>query len=146
MQKRWLAAALGAALVAGTACSSSPTAPSPVVDVGQRFEIGPGDTVAVKDAGLSLRFERVVTDSRCPGDAICITAGEAVLAFTLSRSGSPVPLSLSTASPRQHVAAGWVLILSELTPYPFASRPPIDPKDYRVTLLVDREAVPTPTP
>lgn len=147
MQERWLAAALGAALVAGPACSPNPTAPSAVVEVGQRFEIAPGAAVSVKDAELVVRFERVVNDSRCPGDATCITAGEAVLAFTLSRPGDRAdPLSISTASPRRHVVGGFALVLAELAPYPFASRPPIEPKDYRATLLVEREAVPVPMP
>jgi hypothetical protein len=145
MQERWLAAAAAlAALVAGAACSSSPTAPSPVVEVGQPFELAPGDTVAVKAAGLSLRFERVVTDSRCPGDAICITAGEAELAFTLIATDRGAgPVSLRTSSPGNRlVSGGWVVVLSELSPYPFASRPPIDPQAYRATLFVDRAAQP----
>jgi hypothetical protein len=143
MRGRWLAVAVGVAFVSLTACSSNPMAPS-AVDVGQRFELAPGDTVAVKGADLSLRFERVVTDSRCPGDALCITGGEAELAFTLTRTGRGAgPVSLRTSSPGdRYVSGAWVVVLAELAPYPFASRPPIDPRDYRATLFVDRAAQP----
>ena len=114
MRDRWLAVAVGAALVGWTACSSNPMAPSPV-EVGQRFLLAPGDTVAVKGAELSLRFEQVVTDSRCPGDATCITGGEAELAFTLTRTGRGAgPVSLQTSSPGdRYVSGAWVVVLAD---------------------------------
>jgi hypothetical protein len=119
-----------------------PGDPSPVA-VGERFEMSPGSSVAVSAADLVIVFDRVVTDSRCPADAICITAGDAELAFRLGRDGrTPGPVTLNAESPGNRLTSGeWVLVVVALQPYPLSSRP-ISPGDYRVTLLVDRSAEP----
>ena len=64
-------------LLAVTACSEkSPAAPSPV---SREVVLAPGQTAAVAEAGITLRFEGVSGDSRCPIDAICITGGDALV-------------------------------------------------------------------
>jgi len=84
-----------------------------------------------------------VTDSRCPADAICITAGDAELAFSIGRDGRPPgPVALHAESPGNRLVIGeWVLVVTTLQPFPLSSRP-IDPADYRATLFVDRNAAP----
>ena len=58
-------------LLAVTACSEkSPSAPSPV---SREVVLAPGQTASVTEAGITLRFDGVSGDSRCPADAICIT-------------------------------------------------------------------------
>ena len=50
----------------------------------QPFDLRAGQS-AVVPGGLKVTFDRVVSDSRCPIDAICVWAGEAVIALKLSR-------------------------------------------------------------
>ena len=120
-------------LVAG--CSGSPTQPDRV-QANQPFELGVGQTALVSD-GLRLRFDEVRSDSRCPMDALCVRAGEAVIAVTLS-----VPGEASAARDLQTVPAQaqtsysrFTIALSQLQPYPRSDRQ-IRPTDYVATFIV----------
>ena len=124
-------------LLAATACDeSSPTGPTVSLDA--RFTMAPGETVTVQGRGVTLRFDGVTGDSRCPGDAVCITGGDAIVKVSASGDGAPASLDLHTGdSSRASASYGSVTVsLVELQPYPFSSRPPIVPSDYRATLLV----------
>ena len=117
-------------------CGSSPTVPS--VPTVQEFVLQVGASAAVSGTGLRVRFDRVLSDSRCPADAICITAGEAVVAVAISRDGRPVEdVSLRTDGTGSQVVVGdWALSLTKLDPYPLASRPTA-PGDYKASFRVD---------
>jgi len=130
-------AALVFCLLAATACDeSSPTGPTVSLDA--RFTLAPGDTASIQGRGVKLRFESVTGDSRCPGDAVCITGGDAIVKVTGSGDGGTLSLELHTGdSSRASVTYGSVKVtLVELQPYPFGSLPAIKPGDYRDTLVV----------
>ena len=137
--RRFFAAASASCLL--VSCSSSPTRPS--VEPVSEFVLAPGETASVSGTGLTIGFERVVNDSRCPADAICITAGEAEVALSVRRVGRPAEaLSLRTAESRNRAEIGdWVLSLTRLAPYPFSDHA-IPAGDYRATLRVDPVAQP----
>src|SRR6476620_3691457 len=59
-----------------TACSHTPSTPTPI---NRDVVLGPGQSAVVGEATISLRFDGVKGDSRCPGDAICIQGGDAVV-------------------------------------------------------------------
>lgn len=148
-----------ASLLAG--CNgSSPTAPStptptptPSTPINQTFTFAPGEGTLVR-AGqheLHVTFSGVTNDSRCPGDALCITAGEAVLAFSVTTSvtqeatngatmklsmGSTVQLSTTPSRASQRIDDNYTLTLEGLQPYPFASQKPIEPQLYRATVRI----------
>jgi hypothetical protein len=71
------------------ACTPSNTASTPdadfFVDEGQLFGLRVGDTVGVvtQTAVPLLRFNLVTSDSRCPADVECVTAGFATLVVTV---------------------------------------------------------------
>jgi hypothetical protein len=115
----------------------------PTVEPVREFVLAPGESAVVSRAGLTVRFDRVVNDSRCPADAICVTAGEAEVALTVRRGSRPAEaLSLRTVESRNRAELGdWVLRLTALAPYPFSDRA-IAPGDYRATLRVDPVAQP----
>jgi hypothetical protein len=118
------------------ACASSPTVPS--VEPVREFALAAGDAVLVSGTGLRVRFERVVSDSRCPADVLCIVAGEAVVAVTVTREGRPSEsVSLRTPAAESRAVLGdWTLSLTKVEPHPFSDRT-IAPGDYRATFRVD---------
>lgn len=62
-------------------CAGSPTQPS---RFGQPIELRRG-TSAILPEGLKVAFDDVRSDSRCPMDAICVWAGDATVAVSLSQ-------------------------------------------------------------
>ena len=114
------------------ACSNSPTAPTKPVTI----TLAPGQVQVV--GGLSIRFVGVTRDNRCPGDALCVQAGDATvaLATTLGPQWSAFELQLRSLAARSRVIGDYRVELTELAPYPFLSLPPIKPADYRVSLTV----------
>jgi hypothetical protein len=128
-----------------SACGSStesgaPTSPTsqPTVKIDTTMTLQPGQRLSVDGSNLSLQFTGVSNDSRCPADALCISAGEAVAVFeaTLAARGG-VRLELSTLEARRAVDVGDFRVeLRGLEPYPFGSLPPIRPGDYRATIHV----------
>jgi hypothetical protein len=122
-------------------CSSGPT--SPTVEPVSEFVLAPGESASVSGTGLTVRFEAVVNDSRCPAGVLCITAGDAEIALTVRRAGhSADALALRTADGRNRAEVGeWTLSLTGLAPYPFTNHP-IAPGEYRATLRVDPIAQP----
>jgi hypothetical protein len=117
-------------------CAAHPSQPSR--PLGQPFDVKTGTSVALTD-GLKLTFDRVRTDSRCPLDAICIQAGEAIVVLTLSQSSAAsferelrTTLAFSEAS-----YLSYVIKLVALAPYPRSTQQ-IRPEDYVATLTVER--------
>jgi hypothetical protein len=110
-----------------------------VVPVGRSFELAPGQEALVD--GLSVSFQRVSADSRCPIDVVCVWEGDAAVALLL-RAGSPPGESreLHTSGQMGGPAtsyAGYTVRLENLQPANRASEP-IRPYDYRATLIVER--------
>ncbi len=126
-------------LLVATGCDeNSPTGPT--VPLNERFTLAPGDTAVIADTDTRVQFLRVSGDSRCPGDAICIQGGDALVHVRVYDDGSPSEYELHTGDSSQaSVMHGLLRIaLQELQPYPFGSRPPISAGDYRATLSVTR--------
>lgn len=106
----------------GAACARHPTEPAGV-QLNQPFGLRAWQS-AVVPGGLKVTFDRVVSDSRCPIDAICVWAGEAVLVLKLSR-GADAPVErevrADAASPEiSHLA--YKIKAIELAPYPRSDR------------------------
>ncbi len=123
-------------LLSVTACDFwSPTEPS---RINAEIVLGPGQVRSVNGADLSIRFEQVVGDNRCPGDAICILGGSATVRILVQGPGSAserYDLTTGEMRPAQHRDVRIELV--EVTPYPFASMP-FDPSEYRVKLRITR--------
>jgi hypothetical protein len=128
-------AAIALVLVLLSACAGPSTSPDDT-PLGQPFELRAG-TSAVLDGGLKVTFERVPSDSRCPMDALCIRAGEALVALTISQDGrNAVARELRTdATASETSYAGYSIKLIALAPYPRSDRQ-ILPGDYIATLAV----------
>lgn len=123
-------------LVSVTACDIwSPTEPS---RVDTELTLARGQSKAVNGSGLTVTFEEVIGDNRCPGDAVCILGGSADVRILVQGPGSASQrLALSTGDMRPVQYRDFTIELLEVSPYPFSSIP-FDPSEYKVRLRVRR--------
>ncbi len=99
------------------------------------------DRVAVAGAPLAVRFAGVSEDSRCPGGAMCIRAGDAVAQVDVVAPGDSVRVGLHTnaaAGPTSAPFHDYLVQLVSLEPVPEVGRP-IDPARYVAMLRVSRQ-------
>jgi len=118
-----------------TGCAGHSGAPGRT-PLGQSFELRAGSSAAI-EGGLQITFERVPSDSRCPMDALCIRAGEALVALTVSRDGRNADSRELRAdgAASETTYLGFSIKLIALAPYPRSDRQ-ILPEDYVATLAV----------
>jgi hypothetical protein len=114
-------------------CSSSPVAPSAEVPLGREFSLKPGESAAIESTDLRVTFLNVLSDSRCPADAVCVWAGDAVVALSVGRTGVELR---STSSPEASFGA-YRLRLERVEPFVYSGKA-IEPADYRAVLKVTR--------
>jgi len=120
-------------LAIGCASASGPSE----VPLNEPFEMAPGD--AVEADGLTVRFEAVTQDSRCPIDAVCVWQGDATVVLSLTTAADPAASrELHTGvDPREARFASYSVTLVSVAPAP-RSTVKIAPEDYRATLQVTR--------
>jgi hypothetical protein len=118
------------------ACNDNPMGPT--VPLNQHFELAPAQSVVIEDESVSIRFDGVTGDSRCPADAICVQGGDAIVNITVTNPfGGRTPYELHTGDMRSVQAGDLTIELIALVPYPFSAQP-IRPEDYRTTLRVTK--------
>jgi len=127
--------ALSFCLLALIACDQRITGPTTPLNT--EFTLAPGQSMAVDGASLSVRFNNVTGDSRCPADAFCIQGGSADVGITATANRSSQDYAIRTGDLRPVQHAGLTIALVQLSPYPFSSRT-IAPSEYRATLKVTR--------
>jgi hypothetical protein len=122
-------------LFLAAACDESPV--QPTVPVGGQFVLAPGESVSIEGTMMRIRFEEVASDSRCPLDAICVQAGDAVLVIAVLDEVGSSRYELNTnETRRKSVTHRNVRIEAvELQPYPISSRPTA-PAAYRATFKI----------
>ena len=105
--------------------------------LGSPFSVKVGGSKTVQGEGLTVRFDTVLTDSRCPSDVSCVWAGDAEVQVTLSKPGfAPLTTVLHTTLTPQSVAYnGYTVTLNGLAPYP-VSTSTINPASYVATFTV----------
>lgn len=87
---------------------------------------------------VTVCFDSVLTDSRCPEDVVCIWEGEAIARFTLNfKSGSPVILDLKPNT-LDTLVNGYRFSFVELLPYP-NSEVQNDLKDYEAVIELEKD-------
>jgi hypothetical protein len=125
---------LAIAALSLAACGDGPTWPD--LAGGTPFGLRAGHTAILPD-GLRLRFDRVQADSRCPLDAICVSAGDATIAVSfISRNGNADSRELHTQPGGSQISYGsYTIALTELQPYPRSTQQ-TKPEDYVATFVV----------
>jgi hypothetical protein len=120
-------------LIAVTGCFfGSPTEPGPV---DQTVTLAPGQSASIIGTSVTLKFDGVTGDNRCPADAICVLGGSATVKILASSSSGNRTLTFETGKLEPVAHEGLTLELTQLAPYPFSSTP-IEHDDYRATLRV----------
>jgi hypothetical protein len=134
----WVMAAFSMMCAAGGCGGSPPTAPRNV-SLGEEFELAPAQMASVGETGLTVAFERVSSDSRCPVDVVCVWEGDAAVALKASLPGQELGrLELHTSGqmgPREVRHGDFLITMVALAPQPH-SREPIKPTAYRLRLRV----------
>lgn len=114
-------------------------APDPtVVPATTDMTLRAGEELAVGGSVVKIVFARVLEDSRCPVDVVCVWEGNAVVELGIRMGMGPTfPLQVNSALQPQ--AAEWNgvrVTLLELHPAPRAGVP-IRPEDYSVKIRVE---------
>jgi hypothetical protein len=122
-------------LLAVTACDENVTGPTSRLN--SEFTLAPGESMAIEGASLSVRFNRITGDNRCPADALCVLGGSADVSVTAisERATRDHVLRTGDMQPVQH--DDFTIALLQVSPYPFSAQT-IAPQDYRVTLRITR--------
>ncbi len=108
---------------------------SPVL--GNPVTLKPGERATFQADRLQVRFDRVVSDSRCPKTAQCVWAGEAVIRLSVTlpdKTTKPVDVKTSLTDAATTVGA-FQISVNDLMPLPTVEGP-VREADYRVTLIV----------
>ena len=101
------------------------------------FTMKPGQTATVQ--GVAVTFQQVVSDSRCPINALCVWAGEATVGVTVRGRGleAHYELQLSPLDPARRTVTHRDIVLEfqALQPHPVAGQP-TDRDSYRATIEI----------
>ena len=116
-------------------------APEPELD--RAFDLEVGESATLEAQSLTVRFDSVTSDSRCPKDVSCFVAGEAVTLLELTYSGksSMVTFRVPPGDGDTQDHEGWSIAIVALEPQT-NSRRRIPKDDYVATILVTRKDAP----
>ena len=117
---------------AGFAQESSPP------KLGEEFELAVHQTVQISAENISVTFQEVLEDSRCPIDVTCIWAGLAEVSLQVAASSQERELSLSTSPPdNSTVFENYTFWLIKVRPVPRSDQN-MDRSAHFVTVRVDQ--------
>jgi len=106
--------------------------------LGEEFELAVHQTAQITTEKISVTFQEVLEDSRCPIDVTCIWAGVAEVSLRVAVSGQEKELSISTSpSENSAVFENYTFWLIKVRPVPHANQN-IDSSAYFVTVMVDK--------
>ena len=107
--------------------------------IGEPFGLAVGESATLKECDVTLTFDRVANDSRCPRGTNCIWAGDAEVIVSVAHGGSRSTVTLHASGVSgegaQTLPGGCTVELVGLSPEPDQSGP-IAQEDYAATLLV----------
>ena len=102
------AGALAALLLLGGAACGAPTAAMSTFAPGEPFWLALGQAAAGEDGGTVVRFAKVVGDSRCPPEAVCVWQGEVTVELGVRLGGADEGLATlrTVTEPRSATVQG----------------------------------------
>ena len=93
---------------------------------------------------LKLCFTKVVSDSRCPANAMCVWQGAATATFSFTKNGDSRLFNLSTITMKPNYAkdtaiAGYKIEFINLSPYPGTVADPIPDSQRKAELKITKQ-------
>jgi len=93
---------------------------------------------------LKLCFDAVVSDSRCPANAICIWQGAATATFSFTKNGDTHRFDLSTITMKPNytkdtIIAGYKIEFTNLSPYPGTVADPIPDSQRKAEVKITKQ-------
>lgn len=125
-----------------SACEKNVNPSSVCIGLGDStsFQLKYGETKRICDNDSTcIKFIKVVSDSRCPSDVVCVWQGTAIIELgTCDAEGGSVNLEIH--KPVEYTIDGikYSAELTELNPYP-DTRHPAELKDYVARIVVKRK-------
>src|SRR5688500_12703157 len=115
------------------------TVASARVGLGEDIVLVPGRLVVIEHSDTRFSFDGVTSDSRCPRDVQCVSAGNATPRLRVSIQGdSDRVVELNTAfEPTDARVGSYLLRLTALTPDPVPTRA-ITQSEYRLRVRLER--------
>jgi hypothetical protein len=98
----------------------------------------------IKGDKVKLGFDAVVSDSRCPANAMCIWQGAATATFSFTKNGDAHRFNLSTITmepnyTKDTVIAGYKIEFINLLPYPGTFTPPAPDSQIKAELKITKQ-------
>lgn len=93
------------------------------------------------DENLSVEFNELITDSRCPEDVICVWEGDAELQFQLINNSDSILFSLhsnKSFSNSDSTVFGYNIELVNVEPYP-NTQIEYKPSDYSAYIVITKQ-------
>lgn len=110
--------------------------PSQGFDLGHPTELEFRETKTGEDEALRIRFDRVISDERCPVEHYCLLPGNAEVELTFWNGSRKESFVLNTSEePRAIVSFGYTIQLTGLTPPRSLTSPPHH-WDYKATVVI----------
>ncbi len=135
------------ALLLPVSCSESEDPVTPVTEKpfeSQTVRLNYDETVVIDSADLTIKFDDLLDDSRCPANVYCFWEGQARISVLMSHPErgvavvAPAKRGGDTLWTRKlaGVALGYVVELIYIEPYPMDVGSPPEPEEYVVRLRV----------
>ena len=115
------------------------------VNLNEPFELDYRATTEFEDGNISITFENLIEDSRCPANAICIWEGRAVVEIKVQEEDEIAMYMLATTNSLngdslltfQH--NDYNVKLLNVSPFPGTTAEPATDEDYSVELEITEE-------
>jgi len=124
-------------LVALTGCSGNKVAVT--AGLGEIFTIGVGKSAQITGEDMTVTFNGVIGDSRCPQNVTCVWEGVASSNITIVYQDREYTVVLSSPGLTDQARETFIdyTLTYSLNPYPREGEE-ISPKDYRLTLAITK--------
>jgi len=109
------------------------------VHLDKEFTLKIGQSAYLKKEDLTITFQSVADDSRCPRGVNCVWAGNAAVVVKVKRGGrEAASLTLnSNVNPKTAKYFSYEFSVADLSPYP-SSDAKTSKRDYEATLIVQK--------
>ncbi|MFQ5978105.1 MAG: hypothetical protein ACE5OZ_08255 [Candidatus Heimdallarchaeota archaeon] len=105
-------------------------------EIDTEFSLYIGDSVSIKDHGITLKFIDVIDDSRCPSDVVCVWEGTVSLMINLQYNNQDLGnFVLNSSNLHKASFMGYYAKFKVLEPYPISTE--IIPKSsYHASFII----------